>query len=100
MVPYWTPRPCRCATTDQQLPAQVFPNGFPSAVDSRQGMPQDCCLCFTQVRASTPDVATSSDIGDRQADVRHRHELHPNGRLPTTHRTPEIEEKRRRPFSE
>lgn len=45
--------------TDEHLPAQVFPNRFPEAVDSRPGVPQDRCHCFGQGRVSPPGAATS-----------------------------------------
>ncbi|MEU2775944.1 hypothetical protein ABZ646_24175 [Streptomyces sp. NPDC007162] len=37
MMPYRVPLPYRCAMTDEQLRAQVFPNRFPEAVDSGPG---------------------------------------------------------------
>lgn len=59
MVPYPAPRTYRCAMTDEQLPARVFPNRFPEAMDFRPGVPQDRCHCFNQVRVSAPAAATS-----------------------------------------
>ncbi|WP_234322373.1 leucine-rich repeat domain-containing protein [Streptomyces sp. NRRL B-24720] len=55
--------------TDEQLPAQVFPNRFPEAMDSRPGAPQDRCHCFDQVRVSPPGAATSfhAEIQDTSA---------------------------------
>lgn len=69
MVPYRAPRPYRCAMTDEQPSARVFPNRFPEAMDSRPGVPQDRCHCFNQIRASAPDAATSfhPDIQDTTA---------------------------------
>lgn len=69
MVPYRTPRPYRYAMTDEQLPAQVFPNHFPEAVDSRSGVPQDSCDCFSQVRVSSPGAVASfhAEIQDTSA---------------------------------
>jgi len=45
--------------TDEQLPARVFPNRFPEAMDSRPGVPQDRCHCFSQVRVSPPGATAS-----------------------------------------
>ncbi|MGY5048489.1 leucine-rich repeat domain-containing protein [Streptomyces sp. 900105755] len=45
--------------TDESLPAQVFPNRFPEAVDSRPGVPQDHCRCLSQGRVSPPGAVTS-----------------------------------------
>lgn len=45
--------------TDEQLPPRVFPNRFPEAMDSRPGVPQDRCDCFSQMRVSTADATTS-----------------------------------------
>ncbi|SNX88729.1 hypothetical protein SAMN06272735_9227 [Streptomyces sp. TLI_55] len=59
MVPYPAPRPNRCAMTDEQLPARVFPNRFPEAMNSRPGVPQDRCQCINQVRVSAPGAATA-----------------------------------------
>ncbi|MGW4873909.1 leucine-rich repeat domain-containing protein [Streptomyces chartreusis] len=55
--------------TDEQLPAQVFPNRFPEAVDSGRGVSQDNCHCFSQIRVSPPGAATSfhTDIQDTSA---------------------------------
>lgn len=69
MLPYRAPHPYRCAMTDEQLPAQVFPNRFPEAVDSRPGVPQDRCQCFSQVRVNPPGMTASfhADIQDTSA---------------------------------
>ncbi|MFG3589446.1 leucine-rich repeat domain-containing protein [Streptomyces sp. NPDC047990] len=69
MVPYLTPRTYRWAMMDEQRPARVFPNRFPEAVDSRPGVPQDSCRCFSQVRASYPGTVTSfhTEIQDTSA---------------------------------
>ncbi|MFG3297108.1 leucine-rich repeat domain-containing protein [Streptomyces sp. NPDC048179] len=55
--------------TDEQLPAQVFPNRFPEAMDSRPGARQDRCHCFSQGRVSLPGTATTfhADIQDTGA---------------------------------
>ncbi|MFF3208038.1 leucine-rich repeat domain-containing protein [Streptomyces sp. NPDC002962] len=55
--------------TDGQLPAQVFPNRFPEAVDSQPGVPQDRCHCFSQVRVSPLGEAASfhTEIQDTSA---------------------------------
>ncbi|MGD1225690.1 leucine-rich repeat domain-containing protein [Streptomyces krungchingensis] len=55
--------------TDELLPAQVFPNRFPEAVDPRPGVPQDRCHCFNLARVSPPDAATSfhAEIQDTSA---------------------------------
>lgn len=45
--------------TDEQLPVRVFPNRFPEAIDSRSGVPQDDCSCFSQVHVSSPGATTS-----------------------------------------
>lgn len=59
MVPYRPLRPYRCAMADEQLPARVFPNRFPEAVDSGPGVSQDSCDCFSQVRVSCPGAVAS-----------------------------------------
>ncbi|MEU6229824.1 leucine-rich repeat domain-containing protein [Streptomyces sp. NPDC047042] len=60
--------------TDEQLPgeqqpAQVFPNRFPEAVDSRPGVPQDRCDCLSQVRVSPPGATAPfhAEIQDTSA---------------------------------
>lgn len=66
--------PYRCAMTDERPPPQVFPNRFPEAVDSRPGVPQDRCHCFSQGRVSPPGARTSfhGDIQDTSAPGRLR----------------------------
>ena len=68
-MPYPVPPPYRWAMTDEQVPAQVFPNRFPEAVDSRPGVSQDDCPCFSQVRASAPGAVRSfhADVQDTRA---------------------------------
>ncbi|MFD0304464.1 leucine-rich repeat domain-containing protein [Streptomyces sp. NPDC127119] len=55
--------------TDEQRPAQVFPNRFPEAADSRSGVSQDYCHCFSPVRVSSPGARTSfhAEIQDTSA---------------------------------
>ncbi|MEU0526224.1 leucine-rich repeat domain-containing protein [Streptomyces niveus] len=55
--------------TDEHLPARLFPNRFPEAMDSRPGVPQDRCDCFGQGRVSPPGAMTyfHTEIQDTSA---------------------------------
>ncbi|MFE7068986.1 leucine-rich repeat domain-containing protein [Streptomyces sp. NPDC057620] len=55
--------------TDEQLPARVYPNRFPEAVDSRPGVSQDFCDCFSQIRVNSSGAKTSfhAEVQDTSA---------------------------------